>query len=123
LFALIFITAAETGLRTFLPECEMACCQSVVSDTADSIMPSCCRTPEIEPCNCKFQLPLKTEAEPVPRTETKITITHAVYEKTAVKCSFCIVPDQKYGFKKDIYLYYLVSESEIFSGRAPPLSI
>ncbi|HAQ62601.1 TPA: hypothetical protein DCR49_11515 [Candidatus Delongbacteria bacterium] len=104
-----------------ISSCSMPCCQIVDAKSEASVQNShCCKTGEVKQCACKIEFPAETAAQTNPSTPQKTTEPRNVYICFLPKCVLCIEPVSGYKFDNRPDLFFITSESNIFSGRSPP---
>ena len=122
LIAFTVLTMSGSYLTGSFSSCSMPCCQ--ISDAHQpkvSVQDShCCHSGEVKPCACKIEFPVQTAAQTNPASPQKTTEPRNVNICFLPKCVLCIEPVSGYKFDNRPDLFFITSESNIFSGRSPP---
>jgi|GEM_PF-4527138 len=121
LIAFTVLTMSGSYMTGSFSSCSMPCCQAVGVQAEASVQNShCCNNGEVKHCACKIEFPVQTAAQTNPASPQKTTQSQNVYICFLPKCVLCIDPVSSYIFDKRPELFYITSESHIFSGRSPP---
>jgi hypothetical protein len=100
----------------------MACCSSEYAQGSENIVPACCKSADIRPCNCRIEPPAKSDTDRIPQTET----LRSSFIQTLFFLAAVLNSDYSAGYTQehfyDSYSFDIYNSGiiVIFSGRAPP---